>query len=173
MSAPAHRSTDMPSPDFGPPEAEFHATVGQTAAGLVMTGSLVAAGLAGALLDGATEPSGRFCMAAIGVAGTLLTSWMFALRRWRLWVCPGGLIQRRAWAEDHIAWPNVREVIVECSPNPPTPRKVTLVRAERGGDVVLWPITCGKAPQALAAVLKAAHDREIAVRTLIVERGTG
>lgn len=166
MSGPTNGSGDMPRPDFGEPEAEFRPTFGQTAAGLLIYSSITAGCFACALLD--TDPLKRFAMGSVGVTTSVLTAWIYELRKWRLWICPGGLIQRRAWAVDEIGWSEIREVEVARHPLSRHPDHVTLVRAGPEGNVTIRPINCGKWRQLFEVLLKAVEDRQIAVRRCVV-----
>lgn len=165
MSDPTDRAGDTPRPDFGEPEAEFRPTFGQTAAGLLIYCSITAGCFACALLD--TDPLKRFAMGSVGVTTSVLTAWIYELRKWRLWVCPGGVVQRRAWVVDEIAWAEVREVVVERYLLSRHPDRITLVR-DAGGGVVIRPINCGEWKRLFDVLLKAVEDRQIAIRRRVV-----
>lgn len=169
VDAKAERSSDPPRPDFGEPEAEFRPTFGQTAAGLLIYGSITAASFAYALLAPDADPLGRLAMGSVGVTNIAFTVWVYRMRKWRLWVCPGGVIQRRAWAVDEIAWSEVHEVNVARHSLSRHPDHVTLVRAGPGGDVTIRPINCGAWKQVFAVLLQAAEDRQIAVRRSVAQ----
>ena len=158
------QAVDMPRPDFGEPEAEFKPTFGQTAVGLLIYGGITAGCFACAFVPSEFNPLQRFAMGSVGVTGVGLTYWVYALRKWRLWVCPRGVIQRRAWATDEIAWSEVREVVTARYLLSRHPDRVVLRRTGPGGNVVIRPINCGRYKQLFEVLLKAAADREIVVR---------
>lgn len=168
MNDPAAPSVDMPRPDFGVPEAEFRPTYGQTAAGLLVYGSITAACFACAFAPSEFTAIQRFAMGSVGVTVAGLTCWVYELRKWRLWICPGGVVQRRAWAVDEIAWPEVREVVVARRPLSRHPDHVVLRRAGSGGNVVIRPINCSKRKQLFGMLLKAVADRQITVRREVI-----
>ena len=159
-------ASDMPRADFGPPEVAFRPSFGQTAAGPLVHGSCAAGIFACAWLDPRFGAAERFIVGSCGVTSLGMACWVYELRKWRLWVCPGGLVQRRAWAVDEIAWSDVREAVVERTYFTRNPDNVTLVRAGAGGNVTVRPINCRQWKQAVAAVLQALQDREISVRTV-------
>lgn len=157
---------DGPWPDFGPPEFEFRPTFGQTAAGLLIHGGCATGIFACALFAPRLDAFARVIVGSCGVTSLAMAYWVYVLRRWRLWVCPDGVIQRRAWAVDAIAWSEVREAVVERGFLTRHPDNVTLVRHGAGNAVTVRPINCGRWREAVAAVLRAANDRRIPVRTV-------
>ncbi len=107
-------------------------------------------------------------MGSCGLTALGQTYWVYELRKWRLWICPKGVVQRRAWAIDEIAWSEVHEAVVERSYFARTFDNVTLVRTGKERNVTVRPINCRHWKQAVAAVLKAVNDRQIPVRTIVV-----
>lgn len=166
MSDPTGRSADLPPPGFGEPEAEFRPTFGQTAAGLLIHGSCAAALFACAALDTEGDAFKRLVIGSVGVTSSAMAYWVYALRKWRLWVCPGGVVQRTAWGSEAIAWTEVREAVVERHVLARNPDNVMLVRSGPGGNVTVQPINCGRWKEAVATVIEAVHDRGITVRTV-------
>lgn len=156
---------DLP-PEFGPPEVEFRPTFGQTAVGLLIAGSCTAGIVACALFDARLDVGERLIVGSCGMPGLCYAHWLYALRKWRLWVCPGGVVQRRAYCVDQIAWSDVREAVVERHYFTRHPDNVKLVRSGPGSDVSIKPINCSKWRQAVGAVLQAVSDRHIPVRNV-------
>jgi hypothetical protein len=159
-------SNDIPRPEFGVPEVEFRPTFGQTAAGLLIHGSCAAGIFACAFFDPRFDAAERFVVGSCGITSLAFAYWVYALRKWRLWVCPGGVVQRRAWGVDEIAWSQVREAVVERHYFTRNPDNVMLVRDGVGGNVKIQPTNCAHWKQAVAAVLQAVNDRQITVRTV-------
>jgi hypothetical protein len=159
-------SIDMPRRDFGEPVAEFRPTFGQTAAGVFILGSCTAALFACVIYE--TDALKRIAMGSCGVTSLCMTYWIYGLRKWRLWVCPGGVVQRRSWETDEIAWSDIREAVVERHFLTRNPDNVMLVRAGPGRNVTIKPINCGKWKQAVAAVLQGVNDRQIPVRNVAI-----
>lgn len=156
--------SDTPRPDFGPPTAEFGPTFGQTAAGVFIAGSCAVALFACAFYE--TDSLKRIMVGSCVVPCLGMTWWIYELRRWRLWICPAGVVQRRAWGTDEIAWADVREAVVERNFLTRHPDNVMLVRAGPGPGMTIKPINCGNWKQAVGAVLQAINDRQIPVRNV-------
>lgn len=97
-----------------------------------------------------TDALERIALGSCGATALGMTYWIDGLRRWRLRVCPVGVVQRRAWGKGEIASSDVREAVVERQFLTRHPDSVMLVRDGPGGDVTIKPIDCGKWEQAAA-----------------------
>jgi hypothetical protein len=140
------------------------ATVAPTAAGVFIQGSCTVALFACAIYE--TDTLKRIVMGSCGLTCMCMTYWIYGLRKWRLWVCPGGVVQQRAWGTDEIAWSDVREAVVERHYFTRNPDNVMLNRCGPGRDVMIKPMNCGTWKQAVGAVLQAVIDRQISVRNV-------
>lgn len=168
MTDRANPSSDRPRPDFGEPEAEFGPTFGQTVVGMVMTGTMTVVGFAAALFGDDCSPSQRFAIGSVGLVGVGLSCWVYGMRKWRLWICPGGVVQRRPQAVDEIAWQDVREVVAARYLLHRHPDHMVIFSTVPGGSVVIRPINCARYKQLFDALKKAASDRHIVVRTEVI-----
>lgn len=164
MIDPSRESGDTAWSDFGEPEAEFRTSYGLPAFGALMTGCGAAIALVSAALS--TEPDAlrRFAVGTIGVICLALAYYVYELRKWRLWICPAGVIQRHPWKRETIAWTDVREAVAKRWVLARNPKSVTLKRVGPGDDLTVEPAYCNRPHEAVVAVLKAAQDRQIAVR---------
>jgi hypothetical protein len=106
----ADDATD-PFAHLGKPDAVFGPSSGQTFAGVLLGVGLAAVGFAVAVLGDGFGDGNRIAAAVFGVAGVGLTIWVWRLRRWRLAICPGGLVQLRAGSVEELRWADMVEVI--------------------------------------------------------------
>ncbi|QEL18665.1 hypothetical protein [Limnoglobus roseus] len=167
MSDSDRRLADVSNSRFGEPEAVFTSGPGQTAAGMMVGLTLAAVCFAATLTAEGVQPTSRFLIVGLGLAGTGFAYWIFRLRKWRLSVCPGGVVQVRAWSVDEAAWSEVREVVVTRVKGTASPYKVTVVTA--AGEIVVSPINCRRREQLFETLQDAAARRQIAVHTEWVE----
>lgn len=110
---------------LGRPDVLFGPSPGQTTAGVVVGLVIAALGAAVAVWADATSTFNRVGAAAASVTGLGLAVWFWRLRRWRLAICPGGLVQVRGGAVDVLQWAEITEVVetrAEGSPGGPTVR---------------------------------------------------
>lgn len=165
MSDPSKEFGDPPWSDFGEPEAEFRTSYGLPAANaLIMAGSAVGLLLLAAL-DPESDAFKRFVLGSVGVMCSAVAYWIYQMRKWRLWICPHGVIQQYAWGSQAMAWAEVCEVVAKRWVLSRNPKSVTLKRKGPGDSLWVTPMYCNRPHEAVVAVLKAAQDRQIAVRT--------
>lgn len=82
----------------------FGPSAGQTFAGVLLGVGLAVAGFLVAVLGDGFNGGNRVAAAVFGGVGIGLAIWVWRLRRWRLAVCPGGLVQLRAGGVEELRW---------------------------------------------------------------------
>ncbi len=106
--------------------------------------------------------------AGLGLAGLGLAYWLYRLGKWRLLICPRGLVQVGAWGTDEVAWSEVREVLDTRVKGAKSTSSVSVIGP--AGKMVVVPYNVRGWRQVLKALLEAAGRRGIPIRIEWVER---
>jgi hypothetical protein len=168
---PSRMHADLLS-EFGAPEAVFSPSSGQTAIGLLLGlgSSLVGLiGLIGSLiaLDWPILLSGLLG-GGVWIAGSLgLAFWIWRWDKWRLLVCPNGVIQMWAWGVEQIRWSEITEV-VELRNDSPNGRLMELKLVGATATICINNrVNFDSTLQMLQVVLEAARKRSLPIRVQV------
>jgi hypothetical protein len=152
---------------FGEVEAVYRPSNGQTFAGTLMCAAFAAGGFAAAVVGCGLDVTNRVCGALFGLIFLALGAWLFRLRKWRLVLFAGGVVQVRAGGVDELGWAEVREVEHTCQKGFGDPTvSVTFVRKGGGPRVVVNPVNLRARKKMFRTLLAAAGRHNVPVRVV-------
>jgi hypothetical protein len=149
---------------LGKPDAVFGPSPGQTFAGVLLGVGLATGGFAVAVAGSGLDGGNRVAAAVFGAAGVGLAVWVWRLRRWRLAVCPGGLLQLRAGGVEELRWADMTEVIDTRMHALGGEQTVRVTAVGRAVKVVVNPINTRARRRLFRLVLEAAARNGVPVR---------
>jgi hypothetical protein len=156
--------TDDPFVRLGKPDAVFGPSPGQTFAGVLVGVGLATVGFAVAATGDGFGTGNRLAFAAFGAAGVGLAVWVWRLRRWRLAVCPGGLVQLRAGGVEELRWADMTEVIDTRMHALGGEQTVRVTAVGRAAKLVVNPVNSRARRRLFRVVLEAAARNGVPVR---------
>ena len=157
---------------FGEVEAVYRPSNGQTFAGVLICGLFATGAFAVAAFGVGFDATNRACAVLVGAMCVGLGAWLFRLRKWRLVLFAGGVVQVRASGIDELGWAEVREVLHTCQRGFGDPTvSVTLVRKGGGPAVVVNPFNLRARKKMFRTLLAAAEHRSVPVRVVWQESG--
>ena len=158
---------DDPADQFarlGKPDAVFGPSPGQTFAGVLLGVGLAAIGFAVAVAGDGLGAGNRVAAVVFGVAGLGLAVWVWRLRRWRLAVCPGGLVQLRAAGVEELRWADMTEVIDTRTHALGGEQTIRVTAVGPSARVVVNPINSRARRRIFRVLLEAAGRHAVPVR---------
>ena len=159
----ADDATD-PFARLGKPDNVFGPSGGQTFAGVLLGVGLSAAGFAVAVAGDGLDWGNRIAGAVFGGVGIGLAAWVWRRRRWRLAVCPGGLVQLRAGGVEELRWADITEVIDTRMHALGGEQTIRVTAVGRSTWIVVNPINTRARRRIFRVVLEAAGRHGVPVR---------